>query len=104
MGIRPGDVKRPSTYSKQWSEEIVIERILSMDSLWLWFWGIVGSALSWAFWYYTGEHGFQIITAAVLITLVFDNRRMRKQIEQYEQQNNGSKEAYKHDQANNQSC
>ena len=56
-----------------------MEKVFSMDSFWLIFWGIIASASAWAFWHYTGEHGFQIITGAVLISLIVDNRRMRKQ-------------------------
>jgi len=81
-----------------------MEKVLSMDSFWLIFWGLIASASAWAFWRYTGEHGFQIITGAVLISLIVDNRRMRKQIKQYEQQGSGSENANKHDQAKNQGC
>ncbi len=39
-----------------------------------------------------------------MISLIVDNRRMRKQIKQYEQQGSGSENANKHDQAKNQGC
>jgi len=77
-----------------------MERIFSKDSFWLLFWGLAASIAAWAFWHYTGEHGFQIIIATVLISLIFDNRRMRNKIEQYEEQGNGSEKACSHDQAN----
>ena len=40
-----------------------MEKVFSMDI----FWGLIASASAWAFWRFTGEHGFQIITGAVLI-------------------------------------
>ncbi len=64
-----------------------MEKVFSKDSFWLLFWGFVASALAWAFWYYAGEHGFQIMTIAVWISLIFDNRRMRAKLKDYEKKN-----------------
>ena len=50
------------------------------DGFWLLFWGVVASIAAWAFWYFSGEYGFLIIQVAVFGSLIFENRRLRKEL------------------------
>ena len=63
--------------------------LFSKDSFWLLFWGIVASLGAWAFWHYSGDYGFMILTVAAFISLIFDNRRLRKKLLEYQQGERG---------------
>ena len=53
---------------------------MSKDDGWLLLAGVVCAALSWAFWHYLGEDAFKVFSACVLVGVVVDNARMRRQL------------------------
>lgn len=57
----------------------VIERP-KWDGFWLLFWGVVASIAAWAFWHYSGEYGFLIIQVAVFGSLIYENRKLKKEL------------------------
>lgn len=40
--------------------------------------GVVAAGLSWVFWRYAGENGSLILMAIAVVSLLVDNRRLRK--------------------------
>ncbi|MDY0975237.1 hypothetical protein SOM61_09695 [Massilia sp. CFBP9012] len=42
--------------------------------------GLVAAGAAWAFWHYLGKNAFAVLTIIAIVTLSFDNRRLRRQL------------------------
>lgn len=48
------------------------------DNLSLLLWALICSGSAWAYWHFSGEYGFAVLTIVALLGLVADNYRLRK--------------------------
>lgn len=48
------------------------------DNLLLLMVGSVAAGLSWVFWHFTGENGALVLMTIAVVSLLIDNRRLRK--------------------------
>jgi hypothetical protein len=48
------------------------------DSLALFLAGVAAAGFAWAFWYYLGENGMQVLTTGMLVLATLDNIRLRR--------------------------
>ena len=53
--------------------------------------GVVAAGLSWAFWRYLGEYGALIVLVVAVISLLVDNRRLRKILRENNWENKATK-------------
>jgi hypothetical protein len=44
--------------------------------------GLVAATFAWGFWYVTGAFGFDVLGAVTIIYLAFENRRLRRRLQQ----------------------
>lgn len=44
--------------------------------------GLAAATAAWGFWYVTGASGFQILGAVTIVVLAFENKRLRKRLQQ----------------------
>lgn len=47
--------------------------------------GIIAAAVAWGFWHFLGEQAFVALLAIVLVGLLVDNRRLRRELSRVKQ-------------------